>query len=361
MDAAAASTLQVRRFVRFWENQQLSRARRVHIAASRFERRCNSTAAAQRPPSMPLPPPASDKARYSQKCAEASRLSGVPVGSFHEHKAWGGSVVYPGTLRDFDVWLPDADSASNEDTDNLGVIVVADGKAAWRFATSIDVVLSNLIHQKKIPLVALVLCGVGYEPNTGAETMPPKALFPQSMAGMVQRMRELDVVSEEFGEHIDGELLPFIARHHGVTFSSDPAKRVMCGQSSGGIAALSAAWHRPDRFGKVICISTSFCNSLPGYMLPQEVRLTSPKKPLRIYLSVGEHDVVTEHGDWCEHTLLMGKALAFKGYDYRCEVAEGGGHTLRYTGTKLGNILTWVFGASSGSSEECGAGAKSRL
>ena len=43
------------------------------------------------------------------------------------------------------------------------------------------------------------LCGVGYEPNTGAEPMPPKVLFPQSMAGMVQRMREPDVVSEEFG------------------------------------------------------------------------------------------------------------------------------------------------------------------
>lgn len=345
MDATGASTLQVRRFVSFWEDQQLSRARRAHVAASRFERRCGTTAAANRPPAMPPPPPASDKALYGgKKCPEATRVPDVPAGTFHEHKAWGCSVIYPGTLRDFDVWLPD--TSPSHAGEELGVIVVADGMAAWRFATNIEIVLSNLIHQRKIPRVALVLCGVGYEPNTGAEAMPPKALFPQSMAGMVQRMRELDVVSEEFGEHIEAELLPFIARHHGITFSKDPAKRVMCGQSSGGIAALSAAWHRPDRFGNVIGISTSFCNSLPGYMLPQEVRLTSPNKPLRIYLSVGEHDVVAENGDWCEHTLMMGKALAFKGYDYRCEVAEGGGHTLRYTGTKLGEILTWVLGTS---------------
>ena len=64
-------------------------------------------------------------------------------------------------------------------------------------------------------------CGVGYEPNTGAEPMPPKALFPQSMAGMVQRMRELDVVSEEFGEHVDCELLPLGV--YGVNFR-DPAR-----------------------------------------------------------------------------------------------------------------------------------------
>lgn len=354
--SADGSTAQVRRFARFWEDQQLSRARKTHIAASRFESRCGSTPASLRPPVAPSPPPFSDKARYSVKCPEAEKMPGVPRGSLTEHKAWGDSVVYPGTLRDFDVWLPDRASASEE----LGVVVVADGKAAWRFATRIDVVVANLIHQGRIPRVALVLCGVGYEPNTGAEPMPPKALFPQSMAGMVQRMRELDVVSEEFGEHVDCELLPFVERHHGVKFSRDPAKRVMCGQSSGGIAALSAAWHRPDRFGAVVGISTSFCNSLPGYMLPQEVRLTSPIKPLRIYLSVGEHDVVTEHGDWCEHTIMMGKALEYKGYDYKCEVAEGGGHTLRYTGTKLGEILSWVFGSSDRDAEASAVSVSSR-
>lgn len=327
---------QVRRFVGFWETQQLSRAKETRIAASRFESRCGSQPASEAA-TFPSGPPETD--RQYKKCKAASAVPGVPYGSFFEHKGWSESVVYPGTLRDFDVWTPPETSAEEE----LGVIVVADGKAAWRFATKIDTVLSNLIHQGKIPRVALVLCGVGYEPNTGAEAMPPRALFPQSVAGMIQRFRELDVVSDEFVRHIDSELLPFIEKKHSVKFTNNPKLRVMCGQSSGGIAAFSAAWHRPDRFGAVIGVSTSFCNSLPGYMMPQEVRLTSPKKPLRIYLNAGEHDVEMENGSWKEHTLLMGNALKFRGYEHICKVAKGGGHTLRYTGSNLDSILAWIF------------------
>ena len=324
------------RFINTWQQQQLNHLARGNSAQiplfhALLDPSSNSTSA-----SRPTPIPESD--RRFKKCPEAFHVEGVSQGTLTHHKEWGNSVVYPGTLRDFQVWLP----ANVQPGESLGLIVVPDGLAAWEFATQITSVLDNLIHARRIPRVALVLVGVGWEPATGAVAMEPKELFPASMPGYLQRFRELDVLSTEYGSMIVDEMLPWIENEHNVVLSQDPSLRCIAGQSSGGMCAFNVAWTRPELFGAVLGVSTSFCNSMAGYLLPREVRLTK-KKPLRVALLVGEHDVASNVGNWCEHTQLMGAALEFKGYDAMVEVAKGGGHTLRYTGARLASVLEWLF------------------
>mmetsp|Transcript_118423 Transcript_118423/g.209309 ORF Transcript_118423/g.209309 Transcript_118423/m.209309 type:complete len:355 (-) Transcript_118423:31-1095(-) len=319
------------------EMQQLEELRKRRLCASALQ--------LQEDPEFTVPDianaprrsaPESD--RLFRRCAEATQVEGVPAGTLFEHKNWSGSVVYPGTLRDFDVYLPAGTSSGEE----LGLIFIADGKAAWQFATNLSIVLDNLIHQQRMPRAAAVLAGVGWEPGTGAEGMKAKETFPTSPMAMLQRIHELDTISEDYGHHILHEVLPWIEERHNIVFSSDPSLRCIAGQSSGAICAFNVAWTRPESFSLVLAVSTSFCNSIPGYLFPREVRWRK-KKPLRFYLTAGEYDLSDERGDWAEHTRLMGSALAGKGYDHVVEIAKGGGHTLRYTGSRLAFILEWLF------------------
>jgi enterochelin esterase-like enzyme len=326
----------VQRFIDLWQSQQLEHIRNIGIARSLFESKCGS------PPTLPggfgkaNPVPKSDK--NFTMCKESIANSNIPTGTLVEHKNWSGSTVYPGICRNFDVYLP----ANTKTGEKLGLIFIPDGKAAWNYATKITNVLDNLIHYKKIPRVALILCGVGWEPNTGATPMKPKQLFPKSLPGFLQRWTELDVNSLSYGRMIIEEILPFVENEHNIKFSTSPSLKCIAGQSSAGMCAFNVGWNFPNEFGLIFGISTSFGNSITGSLYPREVRL-SPKKNLKIALFVGEYDNDLDVGNWCEHTKLMESALNFKNYTNIVEVAKGGGHTLRYTSSRLADILEWLF------------------
>ncbi len=325
------------RYRRRWEDAQFAQLRADAHCVSQFDRRCGSDPlfTPRGPPPIPLRIPESD--RRFRRCPEATPDPLVPEGALHQHREWGHSVVYPGTLRDFDVYLPPPSAPALE----LAIIVIPDGMAAWQ-STRITTVLENLMHAGRVPPTAVVFLGIGWEPSTGARAMRPRQLFPTSLPGMLQRFTELDTVGPGFVRHVDDELLPWVEQAHGVRFSSDPRRRIMMGQSSGATAAVMAAWARPQSFGSVLGVSTSFPHTVPGYLWPRTVR-SSEKKPLRVALVVGEFDVVDAGGDWLQHTLLAGNALEYKGYVHRVDVAEGGGHTLRYVSSKLAELLLWLF------------------
>jgi S-formylglutathione hydrolase FrmB len=59
-----------------------------------------------------------------------------------------------------------------------------------------------------------------------------------------------DTVSEVYSTFLETEILPVVEQHANI--SSDPLDRAICGASSGGIAAFSAAWFRPDLFSRVM-------------------------------------------------------------------------------------------------------------
>lgn len=68
--------------------------------------------------------------------------------------------------------------------------------------------------------------------------------------------------------------------------SGDPNDRAIAGSSSGGIAAFTAAWNRPDAFHRVLSFTGSFTNLRGGEIYASLIRKTEPK-PLRVFLQDG--------------------------------------------------------------------------
>ena len=80
-----------------------------------------------------------------------------------------------------------------------------------------------------------------------------------------QRGLEYDTMSDRYARFINDEVLPAVLKNAEIkkaypklAFTSDPWGRAVMGCSSGGSAALTAAWFRPDLFRRVITYSGTF-------------------------------------------------------------------------------------------------------
>ena len=62
------------------------------------------------------------------------------------------------------------------------------------------------------------------------------------------------------------EILPEVGKQYSL--SSDPNDRAISGSSSGGIAAFTVAFNRPDSFRRVLCFIGSFANLRGGDIYP---------------------------------------------------------------------------------------------
>ena len=88
----------------------------------------------------------------------------------------------------------------------------------------------------------------------------------------------------------------------------DAAGRAICGISSGGICAFTAAWERPDLFSKVLVHVGSFTNIRGGDVYPGLIRKTE-QKPIRVFLQDGSGDLDNLHGNWPLANQQMASAL----------------------------------------------------
>ena len=140
------------------------------------------------------------------------------------------------------------------------------------------IVLDNLIHKGELPPTIAVFLSPG-----------------QTEAYSEQRSLEYDTVSDANASFLCEQLLPKVESRFNV--SDDPAKRCVCGLSSGGIAAFSVAWFRPEQFGCVISWIGSFTNIRGGHNYPWLIR-NNVRKPIRVFLQDGENDLNNQHGSW---------------------------------------------------------------
>ncbi len=111
-----------------------------------------------------------------------------------------------------------------------------------------------------------------------------------------------------------------------------------------GSCAFTAAWFRPDVFGARSCFSASFAQLPGGNPYPALIPAT-PRKPLRLFLHVGERDLGYDEPageNWLAENLRVAAALAEGGYDLRLVVGEGG-HDSHHAGVLLPDALRWVF------------------
>ena len=260
-------------------------------------------------------------------CSEAYPRPGTPEGAIAAYPAWDGARVYPGTVRDVSVYTtPDLDRAAP-----AALLVCQDG--AGYLAPNGPVRAAKVLD---------VLFAKGQIGPTVAVFVNPGQPGDVEQAH-VQRSLEYDSINSDYGRFLLEDVLPFVVEAGGLTLSKDPAQRILCGISSGGICAFTAAWHFPQSFGRVLSHCGSYVAIRGGHNWPFILRAT-PRKDLRVFLQSGAGDGVHFTGDWPLANQTMAKALEWAGYDYRFEFGVGG-HSLRHAGAIFAESLRWLWRA----------------
>jgi enterochelin esterase family protein len=137
------------------------------------------------------------------------------------------------------------------------------------------------------------------------------------------------------------EIIPQVTGRYSI--SEDPDQWGICGGSSGGNCAFTAAWLRPDRFRRVIGLLSSFAQ-MPGGNPYAELIPRVPHKPLRIFLQAGHRDLNWNEPEWnwLANNLRVAAALAEAGYDFRLVLGDGG-HSPNHGGVLLPDALRWLW------------------
>lgn len=185
-------------------------------------------------------------------------------------------------------------------------------------------VLDNLIAQKRLPVMIAVAIGNGSGDGPGSE-----------------RGLEYDTMSGKYAEFVETEVLPLVESKYKVKLTKDPEARATMGGSSGGSVAFGMAWFHPELYHRVLTYSGTYVNNqfpvdekLPhgAWELHEHLIPSSPVKPLRIWMEVGDRDnggTRDEMHDWVLANENMAKVLAAKGYHYQFVFAINAGHTDR--------------------------------
>ena len=251
-------------------------------------------------------------------------IEGTPQGTVK--KGVWKSTIYPGTERDYWIYVPAQYQAEHP----ACLMVFNDGRTYvnlnGQFRT--PTVFDNLIHRGDMP----VTLGVFVNPGV----IPP-ALEGQS--GRRMRSFEYDSLGDRYARFVADELIRELSQQYNL--STNPDCRAICGISSGGIAAFTVAWERPDAFRKVLCHIGSFVNIRGGNSYPFILRKTEPK-PLRVFLQEGFNDLDNLHGHWPLGNKEMAASLEFQNYDYKF-VLGSESHNGRHGGAILPDALIWLW------------------
>jgi gluconolactonase len=269
-------------------------------------------------PQQTVPPPA---ARPGPEPGPDSKVQpGTPTGDVIKGE-FTESKVYPGTWREYWVYIPKQLDRSKP----APVMVFQDG-----IQYNAPVVFDNLIHQKAVP------------PIVGVFVMHGRVKAPSSDAlDRMNRSFEYDAVSGDYARFLVDEMLPFVAKTHGLSLSTDPNDRAIAGNSSGAIAAFVAAWQRPDAFRRVFSGIGTYVGLRGGNEFPVLIRKTEPK-PIRVFLQDGQNDLNNYTGSWFIANQDMLSALQYSGYDVRHEWGDGE-HNSRHATLLFPDALRWLW------------------
>ncbi len=256
---------------------------------------------------------------------DSQRQEGVPRGTVTKYE-WNTSKIFPGTTRDYWVYVPAQYDASKP----ACLMVFQDGAGyvnetgGWR----VPIVFDNLIHQRAMPVTIGVFINPGVLP----------ALSPNQQ-NRYNRSYEYDGLSDRYVRFLLEEVLPEVAKKYNI--STNPNDRGIAGSSSGGIAAFTAAWHRPDAFRRVLSFIGSYTNLRGGNMYPDLIRKMEPE-PLRVFLQDGRNDLNLYSGSWFIANQDMYSALEYAGYETNFVIGTEG-HNSKHGGAILPDALRWLW------------------
>lgn len=246
---------------------------------------------------------------------------------------------------------------------NVKVYVPAqyvDGEAAPFFVVQdatnqaeIQNTLDNLIPSKRLPKLVVIFIANGGGDSKGSE-----------------RGLEYDTVSDAYSRFVETEVLPAVlanpalkAAYPNFKLSTDPEGRGSYGCSSGAAAAFTQGWFSPDKVRRIVTYSGTFVDQQDDdapeeaayplgaweYHSSKALIANAPKKPLRVFLEVGENDNRSTDPESTYHNWVMANrrtaaALKAKGYHYRFVFVRGAGHCDRAALlATLPDTLEWMW------------------
>ena len=258
---------------------------------------------------------------------DSKEQPGVPKGEVTKY-SWTESKVFPGTVRDYWVYVPKQYDASKP----ACVFVCQDG-----ILYEAPKVFDNLIHKKEMPVTIGIFIQPGDIPPKDGETT--KKAAEGKRPGRRNRSFEYDTLSDAYARFLLEEILPEVGKKYNLT--KNPEGRCIAGSSSGGICSFTVAWERPDEFRKVFSTVGSFTDIRGGHAYPYMIR-KAEKKPIRVFLQDGSNDLDNPFGNWPLANQLMASSLKFKGYDYQFVYGEGV-HSGRHGTAIFPDAMRWMW------------------
>jgi enterochelin esterase family protein len=248
------------------------------------------------------------------------------------------------------VYIP----AAYKDGSKAPILIIHDGPGQLKLVRN---ALDNLTISKdaKRTLPAFIAIAVENGGNDGKNS---------------ERGLEYDTMSDRLARFINDEVLPAVlnnaqikAAYPHIAFTEDPWGKAVMGCSSGGAAALTMGWFRPDLFRRLIAYSGTFVDQqdddapeeakypLGAWEYHSSMKLieTSEKKPLRIFTHVSENDNRPKDPEETHHNWVMAgqrtaAALKAKGYDHRFVFSLKTNHCdRRVFEQSLADTLVWIW------------------
>jgi enterochelin esterase-like enzyme len=252
--------------------------------------------------------------------------------------------------REIKVYVP----AAYQDGDKAPFLVMHDGP--WNFdlvCRALDNLTISDDPDRMLPAFIVVAVQNGGDDSKGSE-----------------RGLEYDTMSDRLARFINDEVLPAVlnnaevkAAFPNIAFTDNPWGRGVMGCSSGGAAALTMGWFRPDLFRRLITYSGTFVDQQDDdapeeteyplgawdYHSGMKLIENTPKKPLRIFTHVSENDIGNSAPEESYHNWVMANkrtaaALKAKGYDYRFVYSKAAGHCdSKVFQQTLADTLVWMW------------------
>lgn len=256
-------------------------------------------------------------------------------------------------MRNITVHVP----AKYRDGSAAPFMIVTDGPGGIGLGNRMRDAIRNLSHgtnpERTLPAIVLIAVAHGGGDSKGS-----------------QRGLEYDTISDRYARFIDEEVLPAVLAHAPLkaaypnfALTQDPEGRGTVGCSSGGAAALTMAWFKPDKFRRVIAYSATLVDQQDDdapeeamyplgawdYHSGKALVANSPIKPLRIFINANQNDngatqAETSTRNWLSANRRMAAALKAQGYHYRFVYGLAAGHCDgKVYDADLPDTMLWVW------------------
>jgi enterochelin esterase family protein len=254
------------------------------------------------------------------------------------------------TSRRVDVYVP----AQYKDGTPAPILVIQDGPGSLaQVERALDNLTTSQDAMRKLPAFIAIAVQNGGDDSKGSE-----------------RGLEYDTMSDRYARFIELEILPFVLAdanikkaYPGLSFTDNPEGRGALGCSSGGAAALTMGWFRPDLFRRLITYSGTFVaqqnDTAPeqaqfphgawDYHSDLKLIANTAQKPLRVFTNANENDNGATAAESGRHNWLMANdrtsaALLAKGYHNRYVYGQGKGHCDgSVSSATLADALVWTW------------------